>query len=214
MANAVDTTMVAKVQIFTFDTTQVGINTLWYKVTAVGGTPATDQDIADVADAFFGGSIKPLLNNNAEYRGIRVQMYLAIAPIPLFVDVVSTNSAGVGTGGPTSLPKQSSGIISWYTNLPRQANRGRSYIPFPAAEHDSGDGFPDAPYVTALNALRGQIRAFNGTTTGGRTCSLQQVLFKRFTKTFEPVVIGLARPLWATQRRRGSYGRPTGVPPF
>lgn len=214
MPNALSVADVCKVQIYTFDTTQIGINTFWYKVLAVGAIPSTDQDVATTFDAAVSTQMLRILNNNAEYRGIRVQIYLALTATPTFVDVISVAGAGAGTGGATSLAKQVAGITSWYTNQPRQAFRGRSYWPFPAAEHDTGDGFPDAAYVVQINDLSNQIKNYSNPSTGGRIATVQQVLFNRKTKGFTPIASYLARPLWATQRRRGSYGRPQGAPPF
>lgn len=196
-------------KIYTLDGNQVAINTLHYDVTAVGGTPATDQDFSDQLDAALAASFKALLNNGAAYRGLLCQI---IAPLPVIVAVQTTSSAGIGTAGVTALPKQCSGIISYYTALAGRANRGRVFIPFPASSDDTGDGVPIAGYVTRLNTLNAAIRSFSAIATGGRTATVVFGIYHRSSRTITPVISSVNQPKWATQRKRGSYGRANSTP--
>jgi len=48
---------------------------------------------------------------------------------------------------------------------------------------------------------------------GGNDATLLPVVFHRATNTGNDITSYLVRPVWATQRRRGAYGR-QNVPPF
>lgn len=215
MANPLIVGDLVKAQIVTFDTNQVGLNTLWFLVGSVGGSPATDQDLASALDPIISPLIAPLLNDNAEYRGIRAQVYVALTAKPKWVDVIANVGATSGTGGSTAMAKQVAGITSWYTNYPKQANRGRTYWPFPSTIADTGDGVPSVAYINALNAIASAIRTFTSVSAGGRTAAFAQVLVHRKAiGTNSNIIAYLNRANWATQRRRGAFGRPQGTPPF
>lgn len=205
----------AKVSLITFDSTQIGENTFWYSCFTVNpSTPLTDLDFADNFDAVVGPSIPAILDSNAEYRGVIVQIYSGLTFKPKWTSTDSTVHAGPGTGGGISLPKQTAGITSWYTALPKQANRGRTYWPFPSTGMDEGDGFPTDAYVTAINNIALLIRNITVVAIGGRSASFNQVLFHRKVPGITNIVTPASHKAWATQRRRGTYGRPQANPPI
>lgn len=189
--------------IWTSDAEQASATTVYYNVTAVGGSPATDQDVASALDSAVAASVIALLNNNAQYRGIVLQK---VFPLPVLADVVA-GAAAFGTAGATALPKQTSGLISWYTAFARQAYRGRNYIPFPATADDASDGTPSAGYVTRLAALATALKGLTAIAAGGRTATIALSIYHRASNLSDQITASVSRGVWATQKRRGAYGR-------
>lgn len=198
-------------QIVCLDTDQVSISTFFYLVSNSPAPTLTDADWALGFDAQVGANVKAILNNNAQYRGV-ISQITDLFGKALFVSRSSVVGAGTGTGGPDALPKQACGITSWYTALPRQANRGRTFWPFPATAHDTGDGTPDVTYVTQVDALAAAIQTFTTFTTGGRTANFSFQLQHRKLGNVTAVIARTTRSVWATQRRRGAYGRQNHPP--
>lgn len=209
MATVLAVGNILKMAAWTVDGAQASVMTFYYNVVAVGGVPATDQDAADVWASNCGVSLRAMINGNANYNGVVVQR---VFPLPLTVDVFSTTNAGAGTAGSPALPKQVSGLVSWYTALAGRSKRGRTYIPFPSATDDTGDGVTTAGYVTRLGTFSTAVNTSTAVSVGGRTATLSQVLFHRGTNLFDVITAKLPRGQWATQRRRGAYGRPNSSP--
>jgi hypothetical protein len=193
------------------DTEQVAINRFWYRVQTVGGSPLTDQDVATYADTFVGPDYKAFLNNNAEYRGVLVQV---VRGADTFIAAVGNANAGFGTAGPTSLPRQTAGITSWYTALGGRRYRGRTYWPFPAAQDDTGDGAPSVGYATRIDTAAGHFAVFNAYGVGGRFASFQLVILHRkvLPTQWDAIQTRFTRTVWATQRKRGAYGKANRSP--
>ena len=192
---------------------QLSVNNLDYIVGAVGGTPATDQDVADQVDAAVAGPYKDLMTAAATYKGVQVSTLLVTPPYLTRTNPVSaTTNAGVGVAAGAPLPGQVSGLISLRTARGGRAGRGRSYIGFPGIVHDTGAGNPTAGYVAFLVALADQITVGLSISAGGRTATLVRVVLHTKNK-FEVVpppdgvTSFVARAKWATQRRRGDFGR-------
>lgn len=199
---------------------QVGINDYWFEVTAAGVSPATDADFATYMATV--GSIptlyKAVQSLDSQYYGLGVRIRRAGSPtFPMSTNITGQ---GVGTASGTNLPTQTTGILSFQTEFVGRAYRGRAYIPFPASGFITGAGLPTAAYVAAVNAIGASVVALQTPSAGGRTASLNSVLWHR-RRAGPPVVPEsvtfvtsyTAKTLWATQRRRGDYGR-LNAPPF
>jgi len=192
---------------------QLSVNNLDYIVGAVGGTPATDQDVADQIDAAVAAPYKDLMTGAATYKGVQASILNVTPPYLTRINPVTSNShAGVGTATGQPFPGQVSGIISVQTMRGGRAGRGRTYVGFPGIVHDTGAGNPTNAYVALLVALADQICVGLGISIGGRTATLVRVLLhtkNKFDIVFPPdgVTSFTARAKWATQRRRGDFGR-------
>jgi len=187
---------------------QIGINVMHWQVRGVTGTVDL-QDAADALDAVTAPAYKPCLATSVTYYGTGLR---AVSPV-LSVEVASKLNTGPGTSGALVLPKQVSGLITWLTNTPGRTGRGRSYIPFPSQDDESGTEVPNAAYVTNLNIITAVI----GNTTiavipAGGSASLRQIIWSRAHPVVKDVQEGVGRARWATQRRRGDYGRINTVP--
>jgi hypothetical protein len=189
---------------------QVSINNFHYLVTAVGASPATDQDVIDQFDALIATNLKATMSSATFYHGTQGQI---IAPGPAHVDVVQTLGTGPGSSGAATLPRQATGLTSWYTGLTGRKNRGRTYWPFPSAAYDTGDGKPLPAWTTLIGTLSNQILGLTAIANGGRSATIKLGIYHRQTQSTTDVINYIARGAWATQRRRGSYGRPN-TPPF
>ncbi len=198
---------------------QLSINDLTYVVGAVGSTPATDQDAADQFDATVAPLYKPLMPLTGEYRGVTVGILRAIVPYPAkYIPASANANAGAGTAAGAPLPGQVSGLISYFSPRPGPAGRGRSYVGFPAIVHDTGAGNPTAAYMTLLDNLAAVTAVGIAVVTlGGATATLVRAIIHQtnkfdITPPPDPVTGFVSRGKWATQRRRGDFGRLNSPP--
>lgn len=200
---------VAKVSIiYKGATGEEAVNTFYYVVSTVGGTPATDHDIAQAFDGANAGTIQSCLPTDCKYDGVEVSL---ITYIPPFVTQKSGTGAGFGVWASISMGQQVSGIISWLTRLAGPKFRGRIFFPFPGISAILA-GIPTAAYLAALGAVATAIFGFTAVSVGGRTCGLLPVLWHRRTRTFDYISTANLPDKFATQKRRGNYGKNTQPP--
>lgn len=170
------------------------------------GGSGTEFDSAVAFDTMIAPLIKPVINNNATYRGTLCQK---IWPLPIPARAQSTGGVGAGTSGATALPRQTAGLTTWRSSLAKQANRGRTYWPFPSTTSNSANGLPLAGYQGALVTMATAIRTLAVLVgpTGGDFCVATFGIFHKATHGFTPIESSTASAFWATQKRRGSYGK-------
>jgi hypothetical protein len=183
---------------------QLGLNIRHYRTVAEPLGPVPVSAIADAFDFEFAPLYKPLLVDNAEYLGVGVQLIVP-APPQLESFVVIRRGFGLAAGDP--LPTQVSGLISLRTAFAGRRFRGRSYIPFPPEIYNDETGTPTAPYNTALAALALEQTQELTVTFVLQSTTLRPVIFHRTTSTSTDVTAAIPRDGWATQRRRGIFGR-------
>lgn len=204
-----------QVRVFCTNSEQASVNTFWYAVVAVGTPAATDLDMAtDLDTGFLSTALPPMLNNLTTYNGVQVQVYRTP---DIFAAQDSIAGAGPGTGGAVALPRQTAGLTHWQTPKAGRAYRGRTYWPFPATAHDTGDGIPTTAYVALMTTLANGLLNFTTFTVSGRSAQVSLVLKHRKNKAgVTPVPSTILSETneakWATQRRRGSFGRPNVSP--
>lgn len=193
------------VRLFTALGDQAAVNVRHYRVTTQQGTGATDAEIAAAMALIYPPAMKNMLVSAANYHGLNVQK---IFPLPPTVAVPSSVGAGPGLDTSEPLPRQVSGIITLRTAFAGRRYRGRIYIPFPGELANDPNGVPSVAYVTGLVALANLVLPPVVAGAGGNTSTLTSVLFHRDTNTTDAITNAVAQSKWATQRRRGSYGRP------
>jgi len=199
-----------QVRIYTQEQAQLGINVLHYRVDSITGVAATDAQLAARMDLLFGPLMTPLMCSAASYRGIGVQR---VNPGPPTVEVYANAEEGDGEVAGDPLPKQTCGIITKRTPLAGRRFRGRMYVPFPSEASNDTDANPVAGYLAALAALAGQVADIVLVGTLPSTSSMTPVIYHRSTQTTTDLVSCSVNDRWATQRRRGDYGR-TNVSPI
>lgn len=214
MAYTIQAGDIIKLSVICMDGDQAGINTQWRQCVQVGGSGITDQAMVDEYENGVDAYYKPLLNNNASFEGCILQV---LHNIQWMAPVIQTAHAGAGTGGATALPRQVSGFLRLRSALGGRRARGRLYIPFPATAHDQGNGIPTGAYVTALASLAAD-ELLNYTQFGSTPNYIiaPLVIYHRAGKTPIPAPTPVnqidAVAKWATQRRRGSFGRTNSNP--
>lgn len=210
MARALTVGSILRLTMVTQYQTQVGLTRHHFSVTAITGTPPTDQQACTQLDTLMQAPFRAMISNQALYRGALAQV---IQPLPLQVAVDQTSSSGAGTGGANAGPWQVSGVISWRTQLAKQAGRGRTFTPFISTSALTATGTPTAGFVNALNTyastILGPITIINGL---AGSATLQLGLYHRALGTATTVVTGSADSSFGTTRRRGQFGRPNTPP--
>lgn len=189
---------------------QISVNVWHMRVSAVTGAGANDQAIADSIDTRMSMAFKGLLSDDAVYRGVGSKK---ISPAPLGVEFVGNLGAGAGTNIGVPLPKQITGLITKRTLFPGGQGRGRMYVPFPNEENSEAPGVPTVAYRNLMATL---ANLFVGNQTAGpigNQVTFVYGVYSRVSSTFSDITGGIVRAKWATQRRRGDYGR-SNVAPF
>jgi hypothetical protein len=190
---------------------QLAINRLQYLIASVTG-PAQGADV--FALAFFNyisPFLHPCMTSLAEFINVGVRR---LVPAPVTVEQLASPPAPVaGSGGTSPLPGQVAGLLTKRTGLAGRKNRGRIYVPFPDQVHvNFNTNFPIAAYLADLNTLALQLKSPITFIAAGTTYTCDLQLYHRATKTFTPTSDVISRPRFATQRRRGNYGRVNVAP--
>lgn len=198
-----------RVRIACYTPTQAAINTIHFRCDSIAGASTDSATFATMIDTSFSTPYKNVMSDQARYRGLSVQrIFPGIPPVP---DIVIA-SDGPGVIASDLLPGQVSGIGSWRTALAGRKYRGRVYVPFPGESHNEPTGIPSAAYVTLLNTLLTALSTTRTPGAGGDTATLRPMIFHRATNTVDQIIAQTARQRWASQRRRGSYGRTNPTP--
>lgn len=200
---------IIRVRAASYTANQQGINVVHFRVSSVNGSSQTDLQVATALDTAMEGRYKAALSAQARYRGISVQK---IRPLPVTFPQIVTANDGVGLVAGDLMSTQTSGIISSQTNLAGPGFRGRAYIPFPGEASNDVDGTPTAAYVSLIDDLGEMLYEAHPVGAGPNDIVITPVLFHRATATFTDITGFVARDKWATQRRRGSYGKTNPTP--
>jgi len=202
---------------------QIGINTVRFEIRVATdpGLILESRDLCGEISNEAAPLYKALLDSSAKYAGCSMQDFPGRQTIADW----SKNGAGNGTVVGTDVPTQASGLLSLRTNLAKRSGRGRLYIPFPSIASCDADSLPNTAYVEALDDLGSWIQGPLALSVGpdnipvvlyGEIVNVPKKrkiddpptppqVFKVIEKTF-----GVKK--WATQRRRGSYGRKNDLP--
>lgn len=181
----------------------------WLVIDVVGGATIDGSHIATRLAVVQNALIKALIGTTTKYLGHGVQrVFPAVDP-----EQVNTINSGYGTQVTDNLPRQVSGIFTLRSGFIGRANRGRQYMPFPTEGDNPDQAAPSVPYVDALQNLANTYSVPLVVTVGLESATLRAVVYRRLNPAASPIVLStIARGKWATQRRRGNYGRPNDVP--
>jgi hypothetical protein len=196
-------------QVVTYSADQIAINVLWYSVTAKAGTGATDQQLCNQISTNIHAEYKACMGVGASYRGVRLGRF---SPTPAPLPVQTSFDDGPGTVAGDLLPRQVSGVMTKRTALAGKRFRGRFYTAFPAEASNDVTGIPTAAYNTAHVNLSNKLDLTVTAGVAGNTNSMIPVVHSGIAAANTPVTIFDPRTKWATQRRRGSFGRPNVLP--
>jgi hypothetical protein len=204
---------ILQVNFLTYQRGQEGVTTSHWRVENFTGLNPTLEELVTAADGDLSTQFKMMPNATCIYAATTLRR---INTIPVSVLYFERGNTGVCTGGAHPLPQQVSGLVSFYSNVAGGTGRGRQYIPFPAVT-DVDNVAPERPTAIYVGNLNGWAGLMIGPRTWGYnggldTCTVAGVIWSRKANTFRYMTVGLARTIWATQRRRGDYGRPNPVP--
>lgn len=189
----------------TFYQNQAGVNQFAYKVTTVVGAPSL-QGILDTWSADAAAAYLQWLTPGAEYEGLKG---MVIRGTTKYLPTISTAGRGTSVVVGIPHPKQISGLTTKVTELAGRANRGRVYWPFPWTDTNDNSGAPTPLQVTLMTTLAGTFLAVTTKAAGVDSATFQPVLLHKVpTLAPTPILTSLTAAKWATQRRRGDYGRP------
>lgn len=191
---------------------QLAINVRHWYVSVAAGTAPTQAEWMTSMDNLNQGSLyRAFLPLDASYRGYTLQQ---IFPGPFTLPSISLNQQGVGSINAQVLPRQTAGLGSLSTSFAGRAFRGRVYFAFPTELHNTQAGEPDTAYQALAGALlatwHGSITAQGG--GAGGISTLTSGVFHRASNSITRIEGVIVRPMWATQRRRGSFGQPNTAP--
>lgn len=195
-----------QVRAWSSDAEQAAVNTWYYNILGVPtGGVVTIFDFATAFDVVIETLYKSLLANTATYDGIQC---VVINEVPLPRSVANVTSAGIGTGGAIGMARQTAGLLSWETLFAGPGKRGRTFFPFPSTSDDVGLGLPSNGYQVKMGTLANDMLFFENFTGASGGLALCELVLKSkpgFTTT--PIEGFFPRPRWATQKKRGSFGR-------
>jgi hypothetical protein len=172
---------------------------------------ATFDDVAAEVSSLVAIRYKTLMANGAKYLGTRVRR---VSPVGLDQWGVSVVGAGDGTAGAVAAPGQVAGLITFLSPFLGKSGEGRMYVPFPALADIVGDGSARPAYVVALTSLAGKFTLPLSVVgpTGG-TWELDAALWSPSAPAeWKNITDSRASSVFATQRRRGAYGRLNRLP--
>jgi hypothetical protein len=198
---------VLRVRYVSFSVDQVAINTLHYYVLAVTGTGATLQEIASGFMADVNVAYKGTQTPNSTFRGTGARN---MTP-PRTLEFTSIAGTGVGTVAANELPRQVTALFNFRTFLAGKKERGRIYLPFVPATFADGAGNGTAAATTAYTALLTAMLINRVIVGAGGNTTLTQVI-RHADGTTSAVQTHTYTGRFATQRRRGNYGRLNIVP--
>lgn len=191
---------------------QISQNVLHYVQTSA--LPSSAPDAAFMAalegtiSAIYPDPLKAVMSQESRYEGLITRWLAPSAADDL--QVFTTADAGPGEAdAPGTCPSQVCGLIRKKGAKANRHNRGRFYAPFPPAGAFDNDDLVAAAYYTLLNDLADALFAPIEFMFGGFNVVLQPCLINP-ARPFTPsqVVQWNAARGFATQRRRGYFGKP------
>lgn len=191
---------------------QASVARLAYNISAIVGAGITYGDFVDFMTPLYAPVMKAVLSADAMFRGCLVREVAnppASPPAPAF----NNASAGAGLVVGNAMPSQVSGLIKFGTRLGGRKGHGRMYVPFPNQTSTGALGDPLPAYVASLTAIGAVVtptRTIVG--AGGGSATFVPCIFHRVAETVTPISFATPSPSWATQRRRGDFGRANSSP--
>lgn len=203
---------VYKVRMVNYTNQQIGLTTFYaVETVATALMPDASLRIASLMDVALSATMKAWMSPSASYRGVDCRLVSPTLGLPN----IAIGNDGPGAAAGSNLPQQVSGLIASYSNPPSRRMRGRFYIPFPSDTWSDLNGYLNAAGVAALQNVQSVIAA---TIVAGGVDPGQWQVQHRYksgpaTFAYTSIIYYTSRDRFATQRRRGQYGR-RNIPPF
>lgn len=182
---------------------QAGLNVFWYRVDDATISTTYYAQLTNWYGVAF-PLYRPLLTGGVQIRDATMQIFTggAARTPTLFMQPDFHD----GAGGDNPIPTQVSGLVTRRINTTNNTNRGRVYVPFPDTSAIDIDETPTDGYVALLVAMAAALLPVTAPmTVGGQVWS--PVLYQVGTGLATDLLDVQGQKMWATQRRRGDYGR-------
>jgi len=190
---------------------QVSVTKRDYQCVSISGGSAINSDtVLAHLETTFANLMKDCMSNQATYYGSQLYYQTPVGARPR--PSSSTLEQGVGSDAGDLLPTQTTGLISLYSDTLGKAGQGRVYVPFPAQDSIDSLGSPDALYLVDLTNLGTQLVSPQAVIAGGITATFVPVLYIPGGTPPKPIIKFIVRDAFATQRRRGAFGRLNAAP--
>ena len=190
---------------------QLAVNVTHMHVSNVTPTSPATVDLELISadlDADFATEYAAVMSDICHFLGCEVQKIWPTRSVFGASDGYVTK----GTLAGDLLPAQVSGLIQWKTAVAGRHGKGRIYVPFPTESVNEADGVPNSGYLADLLLLGHDMQLSQSLTHAGTTIELEPVLFNRTTHGVTSIIQARTPGRWATQRRRGMYGRMNSLP--
>lgn len=174
-----------------------------YGVSSIVGAPTLEDFAANFEAAVF-ANYQASMSTSCSFDGVEASIInRAMYPTPATSNVHS----GAGTIADDPMPGQVSGIISWVTAFSGPLFRGRSYLGNLAVTAINAIGTPTNGALGLFAAIALNAFQFALSSSGGNSAFLTYILWHRKIAGFN-IILGLnLPPKFATQKRRGNYGK-------
>lgn len=213
MAVALAPSSIVQVRIWTTDSEQAAVNTIYYRCTDAGNLPyPTDEDMAAELDDIIKPALRNIIYSGATYNGLQLTV---LGGTPQTATLNWPITGGGGLSGDVGMARQAAGLNTWTTIYSGSKYRGRTFWPFPAVSDDEGLGVPTALYQTHLAALLAGLfnyHVITGDSGGFLGTQIGVYSRKAPAPTFTPINNFIIRKKWATQKKRGSFGKANSSP--
>lgn len=187
---------------------QIAINVLHYNIDAVGGVAVEYDEVAGRIYAAIENPYRDWLTESAQFAGVGIRR---LAPLPKTIQYTRIDPVD-GNLTAFTLPAQVSGLISVRTPKPGPGGRGRIYIPFGSINWADvvGNMTPDAEaQLQSIADALGPTTTWQEATAAWTIVATLQVSGVPSAPECDNI---FATGKWATQRRRGNYGKPNALP--
>lgn len=189
-----------RLRIVCFFQDQLGLNIKYGSIVGGSDLPVAEETVAEQLAIALAPLYGACLSASAQFIGVGLTKLDGIS-----AEVFDRNHelAGSITGDP--LPRQVSGLITLRSGLAGRANRGRVYVPFPGESSNVATGFavPAPSYRDSLADI-GTYMIDPEVEVGADEGDALMRFELPNAKGFSSFVV---REGWATQRRRGFFGR-------
>lgn len=187
------------------DNLQLAVLRQDHRITATTLGGVTLDDIALRMDGVTATPARTIIPLTCEYRGIVVES----VSFPAVLPGNSIVGYGFGITGSTPASHVTSRTVTKITLLRGRSFRGRFYLPFPPIDYyDLGnDGEPTAASNADYTAFVTAWCFSNSVTVGPASSSWTPVVYSKKLATSQDVLTFRLNDKWASQHRRGDYGR-------
>lgn len=184
---------------------QQSCNSIAFQIRNVVGGNLTDQDAVNLLNTALDPLFVAIISARATMDGYTLRrIYTPNVDSTPVTKFSLSGVAGAVAGDP--LPKQVAGLISFYSEVAGRRGRGRMFLPFPAESQNDATSAPTAGYVADVDVIATYFSQSHTLTVGANTVD---VYFGNWIGGDNVNIYTTHRThdLWASQRRRGSFGQ-------